>query len=256
MPLSEEDKEDLKSMLKIARKKALNFGLCLENDPADTVLLLHRRKAPEILMRRAQAQGDTAKLAMGQFRVEGKVVILDCASEAPANCARSLRLFLREVGASYQVKVNDPTGEQDSALKSNSDEALATMVAPFKKTRTIWVMTRTKMQNEIKRLETAIIDTCGNDPELKPVVAEAAELPSRLQVFDGELIKRLDDLIGTPDGSSLDALKAQARATVQEYETALNDPFFAELDKKNGFVNVAVTSSAKQALSAISKVLI
>lgn len=257
MPLSPDEKEDLKSMLKIAKKRPLNFALCLDNDPAETVLLLHRRKAPEILLRRAQALGDTAKLALGRFSVKGKVVVLECDNDAPANCARQLRLFLREIGASLQVQVTDPSGEHDSVLKADTPTAgdMAATIAPFKKTRTLWAMTRAKMDGEMRKLQTAIFETCGNDPDLKAVVAEASELPARLDIFDDELDQRLEDLIGTPDGSSLDALKAQARATVQEYETALNAPFFAELDTQNGFANVAVAASAKQALAAISKVL-
>jgi hypothetical protein len=187
--------------------------------------------------------------------MEGKTVILDCDNDAPANCARQLRLFLREVGVSVQVQVSDPSGEQDSILRGHDEPLNAAAIAPYKKTRALWAMTLSKMDSEMKRLETAIIDTCGNDPDLKTVADEASGLSARLSVFDGELDGRLEDLIGTPDGSSLDALKAQARATVQEYETALNDPFFTDIDTNNGFLKISVAASAKQALTAISKVL-
>ena len=255
MPLSPDEIDDLKSDLKKARKKPFNFGLCLESDVDESILLLHRRKAPELLLRRAKAQGDTTKFTMGQLRMEGKVVILECTMDAPANCARQLRLFLRGIGVAVKVEVTDPKGTQDSVLKSINAPPAEAAPAPFKKAQLLWATTQTKMKSEIIRLQTAIIETCGTDPDLKTVATEAADLPSRLDVFDGELDKRLGDLVGTTDGSSLDALKAQARATVQEYETALLDPFFAELDTNNGFIKVAVTSSAKQSLTAISKVL-
>lgn len=256
MPLSRDEIDDLKSMLKVARKRELNFGLCLENNVADSVLLLHRRKSPDVLLRRAQAIGDTTKIAMGRLRMEGKTVLLDCDINAPANCARQLRLFLREVGFAAQVKVVDPNGEQDGnleAIVTPSKPALA--ATPYVKMQALWTAARTKMDAEIKRLEVAIVDTCAADPSLKPIADEAVNLHKRLDVFDGELIKRLSDLNGADDGSTLDALKAQARATVQEYETALNDPFFADLDTKNGFVSIAVTATARKTLSAIFKVL-
>ena len=269
MPLSAEEIEDLKKMIKVARKRTLNFGLALNSKPTDCVLLLHRKKNPEILMRRAKAAADSPKVTSGKVSVSGKVMTLNCEVDAPPNCARQMRLYLQELGTPLKVLISDATGTKDSTLKAigakeekktaatkKKDAAPdAKASAPFVKSRTLWAGTKSKMNSEMQKLQKSIVSTCGKDPDLAPIAKEAANLMKYLDVFDGELDDRLGDLIGTSEGSTMNALKAQARATIQEYETALNTRFFAELDTKNGFEKIAVTSTAKQALTAISKVV-
>ena len=48
---------ELKKMVKIAKKRDLNFAYCPGNDPAEDVFVLDRKKKPEVMGRVARAEG-------------------------------------------------------------------------------------------------------------------------------------------------------------------------------------------------------
>lgn len=142
-----------------------------------------------------------------------------------------------------------------AATASDQQQEVPKDVVPFQKSRVLWTNTRRKMQAEIEKLEQAIIDVCANDPELAPVAEEARGLNKRLQIFDGELEDLLDQITNTPEGSDRTKLKGDANAKIREFQAALQDDFFKDVDADNGFVNVAVTATATQSLQAIANVL-
>lgn len=284
MPMSSSETDDLISMLKVARKQPINFGLCLASDPKQNAMFLHRTKSVDILMKSAKKAAGSSKTTQGTVDVSGKVVTLNCEIDPPAGIERSMKQFLADIGFPSQIVVNlvnapvapavpdqentdtaasDTKAAAPAPAETTTDNgdakeaaALKAKDSRFQKTRTLWATSRTKIESEMKKLESAIKKECAADPELAPIIAELPDVMAKLNVFDGELDKRIADLIGVPEGSSKDSLKAQARATVQEYETALLDPFFVDVDGNNGFTSVAVTGTAKQALKAISKVLV
>ncbi|MFV2034676.1 MAG: hypothetical protein ACC631_06150, partial [Halocynthiibacter sp.] len=70
--------EETKALLAVSRKRALAFGLCLGKKPDASVMILHRNKSPEILMRMAKKAGETPKVTCGKIETKGKKVKLDC----------------------------------------------------------------------------------------------------------------------------------------------------------------------------------
>lgn len=110
MPMSEADLEELKSLLGVAKKRPLNFGLCMGKKPEDTVFLLHRMKGAEILGRQAKKDGDTPKVAFGVIEVKGKKALLTCEGDVPAGIAKATKKFLTGNKMALKITVLDATG--------------------------------------------------------------------------------------------------------------------------------------------------
>lgn len=107
--MEESDLEDLRFMIAKARKGPVNFGLCLGRKPENTVLILHRKKAPEFLQRKAKKEGETAKIACGEIEVSGKLASFRCL-EDPAPALRKVlkKFFANTVGMALKVKLLAP----------------------------------------------------------------------------------------------------------------------------------------------------
>ncbi|MGR3321315.1 MAG: hypothetical protein ACU0DK_05225 [Pseudooceanicola sp.] len=125
-------------------------------------------------------------------------------------------------------------------------------VVAFQKSRVLWSGTRTKMRAELGKLQAAIDAAVAGQ---EGVEVDTKSLADQLAPFDDALEGLLDEITQTPEGEKRDALKRKAREAVEKYQAALQGDFFADVDKNNGFADVAVTSSAVNSLAAISKVL-
>ncbi len=145
--------------------------------------------------------------------------------------------------------------EAASATSSGQEGEIAKDVVAFQKSRVLWVNTRTKMFSEMKKLEDAIVSTCGNDPELADVVTSVSALTEQLNGFDESLQDVLDEITNTPEGDERTKLKQKAQGAVKDYKALLEQPFFKDVDSNNGFVNVSVTALASKSLASIEKVL-
>jgi hypothetical protein len=110
MPMSPEDLEELKSLIAVARKRPLNFAICMGKKPEDTVFMMHRMKAPDVLARLAKKEGDTAKVAFGEVNAKGKKIMLTCHDDIPAGIAKRTKLFLRSVDMPMKIVMLDATG--------------------------------------------------------------------------------------------------------------------------------------------------
>lgn len=112
MPLDSDELEELKSAVAVARKRDLNFALCLGKKSEGTVMLTHRIKGPEILGKQAKKAGETAKLAFGIMRVKGKNMMLTCHNDPPGGCARKAKEFMaKTVGLKMKVQILDINGQ-------------------------------------------------------------------------------------------------------------------------------------------------
>ncbi len=128
-------------------------------------------------------------------------------------------------------------------------------VVPFQRASVLWRQTREKMFAAMTKLEDAIVAECKDDEELAPLADEARDLTKRLAVFDTALIDQLDKITTTGIGPERETLKKQATSQIRTYAAALNEPFFKDVDSKNGFLNVSVAATAREALVAITKTL-
>ncbi|MEQ3726735.1 MAG: hypothetical protein ABNH38_04900 [Tateyamaria sp.] len=112
--------DELQSAIAIARKRPLNFAICLGKKPETSVMTTHRAKAADILARKAKKEGETSKLAFGQMEVKGKLVMLSCEAPPPAGAAKKIRDFL---GKAAGIKMKVVLMDGDGAILEDSGEA-------------------------------------------------------------------------------------------------------------------------------------
>ncbi len=128
--------DELKKLLKFARKIPLNFGYNPgTTDDADQFLALHKRKAPEVLGRIALHDGAGTKSAFGTLSVNGNIVALHCERELP-QLAKRVKKLLRLNKMNLNVQILDKSGtvidsviediEPDPALDDDTDNTETT----------------------------------------------------------------------------------------------------------------------------------
>lgn len=100
---------ELKKMVKIAKKRDLNFAYCPGNDPAEDVFVLDRKKKPEVMGRVARAEGTGSKLGFGTARAKGRVMMMTCERELP-QMAKKLKKLLKFEKLPMNVIVMDKDG--------------------------------------------------------------------------------------------------------------------------------------------------
>lgn len=128
-------------------------------------------------------------------------------------------------------------------------------VQPFADAKLEWQNARKTMKAELGRLKAEIAKVCAGDPELEPVVKSVSELDRYILVLDGKLEDKLADIVKSEAGEDRDSHKKSAIDLIGAYESELESDFFSEVDSNNGFTQVAVTATAKAALSQIRAVL-
>lgn len=109
--MDQADIDELKSMIGVARKRALAFGICLGKKPENSVFLMHRTKPADVLQRQAKQAGETTKTAMGEVNAKGKVLILNCQDDPPAGLAKRLRMFLSAANLPMKVVIANAAGD-------------------------------------------------------------------------------------------------------------------------------------------------
>ncbi len=128
-------------------------------------------------------------------------------------------------------------------------------VKPFAVSRLEWGKTRGTMREQLGVLHAAIASACKAAGGLDAVTNDLDRLFDYILKLDDRLETKLDQIVSTAAGDSREALKAEARTLLGEYRSELANPFFADVDSKNGFANVAVASTARTALAEIERVL-
>jgi hypothetical protein len=129
MPMTDEDLDELKSLIAVARKRPVNFAVCLGKKPETTVIKMHRIKDGAILARAAKKEGDTAKITFGEVNVKGKNMTLTCASDIPAGTAKRMKMFLKSIDTPMKVIATDSDGnlvEDDGEPEEAGADAAAT----------------------------------------------------------------------------------------------------------------------------------
>ena len=100
---------ELKKMIKIAKKRSLNFAYCPGNDPKEDVFVLDRKKKPEVMGRVARAEGTGAKLGLGTARAKGRIMMMTCTREMP-QMAKKLKKLLKFEKIPMNVIIMDKDG--------------------------------------------------------------------------------------------------------------------------------------------------
>lgn len=108
--------EELRKLLKVARKLPLNFGYNPgTTDDDDQFMALHKRKPPEVLGRIALHDGAGTKSAFGTLEVKGNIVVLTCEREIP-QLAKRIKKLLRGNKLNLNVQVLDQSGNVIDAV--------------------------------------------------------------------------------------------------------------------------------------------
>ncbi|MCF6233846.1 MAG: hypothetical protein L3J36_12240, partial [Rhodobacteraceae bacterium] len=124
-------------------------------------------------------------------------------------------------------------------------------VRPFAISRIKWNDTRKTMMSEVTRLEKMIMNAVGDDEDFEMT----ERLTTKIEKLDTRLSDALDDIVNASEGDDRNTAKSAATEILDQYQRALNDPFFEDVDNNSGFGSVAVMSTAKKALGEIAKVL-
>lgn len=200
---------------------------------------LHQQVEPLLLRVLAAGRGDLTKFRGAWDMAQGKAEAADF--ESALKIAERLLPLLQTAESA-----SGPTEAQAS---------IPVDVVPFVRARQSWIVTRKKLFEEMAKLEAAIVARCEGDEEFGSYAENAKTLSDRLAGFDAKLEETLEKMVETPDGDVRQKLKAEAKTHIGAYAAVLKDPFFADVDKKNGFVDVAIASTARTALADIASVL-
>ncbi|MEM6371395.1 MAG: hypothetical protein AAF727_01255 [Pseudomonadota bacterium] len=100
---------ELKKLVKLAKKRDLNFAYCPGNDPKEDVFVLDRKKKAEVIGRVARAEGTGTKLGLGTAKVKGRVMTMTCTRELPQMC-KKLKKFLKSENLPMNIVIMDKDG--------------------------------------------------------------------------------------------------------------------------------------------------
>ncbi|MGV8986824.1 MAG: hypothetical protein ACOH2H_11125 [Cypionkella sp.] len=122
MAKTDEYLKELKEMLAFAKKGPVNIGVCFGKKPEGAEVKLHKKRDPSMLGRLAKSDGETSKVAIGTFSVEGKSAIFNCTEAPPTGLGKHLKKFFKSVDMAFtSVTVIDPEGK--SLPEDGDDEA-------------------------------------------------------------------------------------------------------------------------------------
>lgn len=119
----------------------------------------------------------------------------------------------------------------------------------------VWNASRAHVAAEVEKLQQAILEQTVQEPDFATIKANVGRLEAVLELFDGELGKKLGVLLATTDLQQKAALLDEARESIaaQEAELAQN-PLLNSIDD-NGFVPLDIRSRVMAALSAMAEVV-
>lgn len=99
---------DLKKLIKMGKKRAMNFAY-VPGDKADQTLMVDKRIKPPILGKTAKKETGATRFAFGTFEVQGKTMVLTCEKVVP-NMAKQLKKYLKTQKIPLNVEILDENG--------------------------------------------------------------------------------------------------------------------------------------------------
>ncbi len=340
--------DEIRKQILMTKKRPLAFALSLGVKPEGTVLLMHRTKSADVLLKAARKAGETPKLAFGEITTKGTKTTFKCEKDPKGAMAKQLKQYFRSIGVKQSVILLGPDGAVlDSEVSDeDTDDEVETTVEPttsgpqeawesrkaalsprlarmlkagkgdiskvraawsfaqekaeaedyasamkaadllekliaaseqddasqasgqakvpgrkvLAQSKLLWTQSVGKMRKELERLLAEIIkietEDEDNDPEdLQDLKDKVAVVQSYLDPFDGRLEAALTDAVDAPDAEQQAQNLEKCRTILNEFSTHLKDPFFEAVDTDNGYVDVAIASTAKASISAIQKIL-
>lgn len=151
-------------------------------------------------------------------------------------------------------RVEAMIAEGTSKEKSTFEAEVPPDVKPFATARLNWMFTRRSLKDELSKLE-ATIAKALDEAGLAGNVKVDGALTSYIDELDTRLENKLAEIVNSNDGADREKLKAEARDLIDDYNDVLERDFFKDVDNANGFMPVAVTSTAQSMLKDLSRVL-
>jgi len=160
MPMDVKQVAKLKSLLAIAKKGYVNFGLSIGAKPEDTVLLMHRTKPGKKLSTDAKELNDGSKLVFGIARLDGRMLHLNCERKPPSGMGVNVKQFFKSIKLSYGVTVRQGT----DTLETDEADAEDKPAKPVNKAEAgKWLKTKAALEPAL----TASLDLLPGAPALR-----------------------------------------------------------------------------------------
>lgn len=123
--MEDEQISELKEMIKLSRKRELNFAMCLGKTHKELVFLMHRIRSQEVLMRKARKVDGAlpAKYTIGTVKTKGRKLMMTCSVEPPPGSARILRRFFIWADMPMKIILLDESGGVVEEDGEDEDEA-------------------------------------------------------------------------------------------------------------------------------------
>lgn len=101
--------DELKKLLKIAKKRDLAFAYSPGKSPAEDIYSMDRKKKPDVVSRAVRKESEGTKYAFGYVSVKGKIVSLKCERELPG-MSKKLKKFFKSEKCPMNVVILDQNG--------------------------------------------------------------------------------------------------------------------------------------------------
>lgn len=119
----EKDAQHLKKMLKMARKRPINFGISLGKGDESLAFLSHQARDPKSLRKKAREETGNSKGAHGEMTVDGKNLVFACQDSPPGPIVKAMRLFLKDLKVPLRAEFLGPDEAPGSARAASADGA-------------------------------------------------------------------------------------------------------------------------------------
>lgn len=122
----------------------------------------------------------------------------------------------------------------------------------------IWTQTLKSMRGEMDKLVREILAEEDANPDNTPedhadIRQGVTKLQSFLDPFDGRLETALQTAVDARDIETRNQRLKACRSVLNEFSEHLKTPFFQEVDKKNGYLEVAIYANAERSINDIIK---
>jgi hypothetical protein len=242
----------------------------------ETVVMISKRAispARGKLLKEQMTNPGGLKFIRGECLFEQNTLTFVVQSPA-AGLAKKLKAALlaqTELRLKVRVRGEDPNDIDDDgqeAPETESESGAGTLSAPqqgrpgrsttiapsivYTQTRLVWAATRSKVGNELKKLETAILAAYRGRASLPIVTQKVRKLDQVLAMFDESLNDALDASLNAADPQEKQRFHDEARELIARYQHFLaSDPLVQELDG-NPFVPIAVKATLTATLATLS----
>jgi hypothetical protein len=282
------DTAELKSLIAKAKREEIFFAVGRGKAPDESVLVLDRRKKPEVLFKVLRLENKAIKKgAWGTLVMDGSVA--EFTPEKPlSGLVKDLKAIFKREKISIKVAVvgeeddedasggaqaaddQDRGADRDEAPEDEIEESGGTgarggQAAPWKpdpkeladyqRAQRGWTVTRERVGADLQKLRQAILAEYADDPELSGIAASVRGLDRVMDALDERLVDALDALASAKTQEAAEEAQERARDIVRRYARFIRqDPLIPRLDE-NPFVPVSIEKSMTNALDHLVEIL-